>query len=316
MGYQGGGRYGQDRYGSSGGSGWDRGDRYGGSDNYRRDDRNYRYGTRGQFGGGDYRRGNEERGRPQDYDPDERGFFDRAGDEIRSWFGDEEAERRREYDEYYNRPYGDPRDPSSRIGFASAGRSDYLPNRGYAPYTNERSGFGSEDHGSRTRAFGPNQDYGSHHDSNYHSWRQQRIDELDRDYTEYQREHRDRFNSEFNTWRTRRGEQRQAIQQVKEHMEVVGSDGEHVGTVDKLRGDRILLTKNDEDAGGVHHSIPSSWIRSVDATKVTLEKTAEQAQEAWRTEREQGAMFGDRDNERSGWSSERQSSSYSTNRYR
>lgn len=32
------------------------------------------------------------------YREDERGFFDRAGDEIASWFGDEEAERRREMD--------------------------------------------------------------------------------------------------------------------------------------------------------------------------------------------------------------------------
>lgn len=30
--------------------------------------------------------------------PDERGFFERAGDEIASWFGDEEASRRREMD--------------------------------------------------------------------------------------------------------------------------------------------------------------------------------------------------------------------------
>lgn len=316
MGYQGGGRYGQDRYGS----GWDRGDRYSGSNDYRRDDRGYRYGTRGQFGGNDYRGSGDYRGRPQDYDPDERGFFDRAGDEIRSWFGDEEAERRREYDEYYNRPYGDPRDQSSRLGYASAGSRDYLPNRGNAPYTNERSGYGSEDHGYRNRAFGPSQDYGSQYDSNYHSWRKQRVEELDRDFAEYQREHRDRFNSEFNTWRTRRGEQRQAVQQVKEHMEVVGSDGEHVGTVDKLRGDRIILTKNDQDAGGVHHSIPSNWIKSVDATKVTLEKTADQAQEAWRTEQEQSALFNERGDDRNGWTSENSQSgstgSYNTGRYR
>ena len=30
---------------------------------------------------------------------DERGFFERAGDEVASWFGDEEAQRRREADE-------------------------------------------------------------------------------------------------------------------------------------------------------------------------------------------------------------------------
>lgn len=125
MGYQGGRRYGDDDRARSD---WDRGsDRHRGQRDWR-DDRSYRYGTRGQFSGPDSRRS------PEQYDPEERGFFDRAGDEIRSWFGDEEAERRREYDEYYNRPYGDPRDESSRIGFASASRSNqYLPNRGYAP---------------------------------------------------------------------------------------------------------------------------------------------------------------------------------------
>lgn len=281
MGYQSGRRYGDNFYG---------GQRYGGPRDWR-EDRGYRYGTRGQFGGPEqYRRP------PGDYDPEDRGFFDRAGDEIRSWFGDEEAERRREYDDYYNRPYGDPRDQSSRVGFASSASSDrYLPGRGYAPYTGEHSGMGGEDHGYRMRGYGPQHDYGAHHDSNYHAWRQQRIDELDRDYSEYQREHRDRFNSEFGSWRTRRGEQRQALSQVREHMEVVGSDGEHVGTVDKLRGDRIILTKNDEDAGGVHHSVPSAWIRSVDAQKVMLEKSADQAQAAWRTEQEQRALFGDDD---------------------
>ncbi|HZG45039.1 MAG TPA: SWFGD domain-containing protein [Allosphingosinicella sp.] len=38
---------------------------------------------------------------------DDRGFFDRAGDELRSWFGDEEAERRREADaRRYEREHG------------------------------------------------------------------------------------------------------------------------------------------------------------------------------------------------------------------
>src|SRR5213075_2732076 len=36
------------------------------------------------------REGRSERGRP-----DDRGFFERAGDEVASWFGDDEAERRR-----------------------------------------------------------------------------------------------------------------------------------------------------------------------------------------------------------------------------
>ena len=79
-------------------------------------------------------------------------------------------------------------------------------------------------------------------------------------------------------------------------MDVVGSDGAHIGTVDKVRGDRILLTKSDPDAGGRHHSIPSRWIQSVD-DKVTVRKTADEAKAHWRDE-ERGAFFGDDDADR------------------
>ena len=79
-------------------------------------------------------------------------------------------------------------------------------------------------------------------------------------------------------------------------MEVVGSDGSHVGKVDKVRGDRIVLTRNDSEAGGHHHSIPSRWIHSVD-DKVTLRKTADEAHAAWRDEERAGALFGERDDQ-------------------
>jgi hypothetical protein len=45
-----------------------------------------------------------DRNRDRDRDED-RGFFDRAGDEVRSWFGDEEAERRRRMDEMRDREH-------------------------------------------------------------------------------------------------------------------------------------------------------------------------------------------------------------------
>lgn len=295
MAYQGGRRYGDnDRIRSD----WDRG-----SDRYRML-RGHRYGARGPVSGPDFQHF------PEGYDPDIRGFLDRAGDEIRSWFGDHDAELRREYDEYYNRPYGDPRDESSRIGFASASSSNrYLPNSGYAPFTGERSGYGSEDHGSTIRAYGPVHDYGGHHDANYYLWRQDRIAELDRDYAEYQRENRERFNREFGDWRSRRGEQRRAMVQVREHMEVVGSDGLHVGTVDAMREDRIILTKNDPEAGGLHHSVPSFWIKSVDARQVTLEKTAAEAHAAWYVESGQHAWSGARRRGDAGWGMEDRASS-------
>lgn len=192
------------------------------------------------------------------YDED-RGFFERAGDEVRAWFGDEEAERRRERDQRYD---------------DSIGR------------------------GERAR--------GAAGDDHYHAWRRQRIAELDRDYDEYRRENSQRFHNEFTSWRTERQGQRDSLQRVDEHMEVVGADGSHVGTVDKVRGDRILLTKSDSDAGGHHHSIPSRWIQSVD-DKVTLRKSAAEAQAHWRDEERSGALFrdGGRDEDGDDWSTGR-----------
>ena len=35
---------------------------------------------------------------------------------------------------------------------------------------------------------------------------------------------------------------------IKEHMEVIGADGVHVGTVDCVKGDRIVLSKSDSTA--------------------------------------------------------------------
>ena len=59
--------------------------------------------------------------------------------------------------------------------------------------------------------------------------------------------------------------------QIREHMEVVGSDGQHVGTVDKVEGDRIKLTKKDDPTGeGVHHYLPLGAVAAVQDGKVKL----------------------------------------------
>jgi len=198
--------------------------------------------------GRDYGRPDMYRGRrasarePRDYRYEDRTFFARAGDEVRSWFGDEDAERRREADQRYDdRPGG----------------------RDFAGYRG---------------------------DSDYHTWRSSQIAALDRDYDEYRRENQQKFSNEFGSWRSERHTQRSCLDRVAEHMDVVGSDGEHIGTVDKVRGDRIFLTKNDPDAGGRHHSIPSRWIDRVD-DKVSVRKTADEAKAHWRDE-ERSAFFG------------------------
>jgi hypothetical protein len=71
--------------------------------------------------------------------------------------------------------------------------------------------------------------------------------------------------------------------QIKEHMEVVGSDGVHVGTVDHMEGaDQVKLTKDDPAAGGEHHYIPLAWVEHVES-KVHLKQSGAEAKARWKT---------------------------------
>ena len=53
------------------------------------------------------------------------------------------------------------------------------------------------------------------------------------------------------------------VSKIREHMSVVGSDGEHVGTVDHVEGDRIKLTRTDSRDGS-HHYLPVTQVARVD----------------------------------------------------
>lgn len=60
---------------------------------------------------------------------------------------------------------------------------------------------------------------------------------------------------------------------IKEHADVIGADGVHVGTVDHVSGDRIKLTKSDSGEGsheGHHHYIPLSLVADVEGDAVRL----------------------------------------------
>jgi hypothetical protein len=67
---------------------------------------------------------------------------------------------------------------------------------------------------------------------------------------------------------------------IKEHMDVVGSDGKHVGRVDHVKGSEIELAKMDFEGGFKHHMIPLSWVASVDE-KVHLSLTHDEAKARW-----------------------------------
>ncbi|HEY8577211.1 MAG TPA: DUF2171 domain-containing protein [Devosia sp.] len=69
-------------------------------------------------------------------------------------------------------------------------------------------------------------------------------------------------------------------QQIKEHAEVIGADGVHVGTVDHVEGDRIKLTRKDSGEGhheGHHHYISLGLVAEVEGDKVRLSANADVA---------------------------------------
>lgn len=69
--------------------------------------------------------------------------------------------------------------------------------------------------------------------------------------------------------------------QIREHMEVVGSDGQHVGTVDHTDGNRIKLTKRDDPdgSGQHHHYLPMSCVGAIDGNRVKLNIPASEAKQ-------------------------------------
>ena len=72
------------------------------------------------------------------------------------------------------------------------------------------------------------------------------------------------------------------VSQIKEHAEVIGADGVHVGTVDHVDGDRIKLTKNDspqtqDGQGAKHHYLPLGLVAEVEGDTVRLSATGQNA---------------------------------------
>ena len=67
---------------------------------------------------------------------------------------------------------------------------------------------------------------------------------------------------------------------IKEHMEVIGADGVHIGTVDRLEGARIKLTLRDSGEGshkGHHHYVPAALVAEVEGERVRLSANADVA---------------------------------------
>lgn len=214
---------------------------------------------------------------PEEYDYDERGLFSRTADEVASWFGDDEAEARRKFDALMDQRFGS--------GTTTRTFSARPWNRHLTAFRDHWSSVMTGATGADTRSADDER-----FTDDYVAWRNRQLASYDRDYAEFMQEKQERFNREFSQWRKKRYEQRLAVGTVKEGQEVAGSDGKKVGTVDYIRGDRVTLTKSDPQAGGHHHSFPSSWIDKV-TKKVVLNRTAEEAQDEWRDIEARKAFF-------------------------
>ncbi len=70
------------------------------------------------------------------------------------------------------------------------------------------------------------------------------------------------------------------FEDIREHMEVIGADGVHLGTVDRIEGDRIKLTKSDSGQGsheGHHHFISRGLVADIEGNQVRLSANADVA---------------------------------------
>jgi hypothetical protein len=80
---------------------------------------------------------------------------------------------------------------------------------------------------------------------------------------------------------------------IKEHMDVIGADGVHLGTVDKVEGDRIKLTRADSGSHADHHHyISVGLIAEVEGDKIRLSANAANA--ALLEEEEGGGAISDK----------------------
>ncbi len=85
---------------------------------------------------------------------------------------------------------------------------------------------------------------------------------------------------------------------IREHMEVIGADGVHVGTVDGVDGNRIKLTKQDSGAQmegatgsheGHHHYISTGLIAEIEGDQIRLSATGANARNFTQEEGEEGS---------------------------
>jgi hypothetical protein len=67
--------------------------------------------------------------------------------------------------------------------------------------------------------------------------------------------------------------------QIRDHMQIVGSDGQQLGSVERLDGSSRIKFAPKGAAGGGDHFIPLAWVASVDGQTVRLSKSSHDVQQ-------------------------------------
>jgi hypothetical protein len=70
---------------------------------------------------------------------------------------------------------------------------------------------------------------------------------------------------------------RERLERGGEHMQVKDMNGDHVGTVDKVEGDRLKLTRSGSP-DGQHHYVPLAQVESMDEVAVYLNVASSEVQ--------------------------------------
>jgi hypothetical protein len=67
------------------------------------------------------------------------------------------------------------------------------------------------------------------------------------------------------------------FEDIREHMEVIGADGVHLGTVDRVEGNRIKLVRADSGVAHTdhHHYLSKGLVAEVEGDKVRLTARAD-----------------------------------------
>jgi hypothetical protein len=68
------------------------------------------------------------------------------------------------------------------------------------------------------------------------------------------------------------------LSSIREHMEVIGADGVHIGTVDHVEANRLKLVLADSGShGGHHHYLSAGLIAGVEGNQVRLSANGDAA---------------------------------------